>query len=123
MALGLWLHLTEDHEDAHVQETLEHSHALAHDAQHQHAHASDDPPGEPAHPLALPRAADALTRALPGHSPPALARIATVRHHRAVSAWLRRGGLTSTRSIRRTSMSTTSKRRPFHSNASATCGT
>jgi drug/metabolite transporter (DMT)-like permease len=47
MSLGVWLHLTEVHDHEHVHEPLEHSHPHVHDAHHQHAHGSDDPPGEP----------------------------------------------------------------------------
>lgn len=47
MALGVWLHLTEQHEHLHVHEALEHEHLHAHDAHHQHAHEPNDPPGEP----------------------------------------------------------------------------
>jgi len=39
MGLGLWLHLTEHHEHAHV-----------YDEHHQHAHGTDDPAGRAAHP-------------------------------------------------------------------------
>lgn len=47
MALGLWLHFTEQHEHEHVHEPLSHSHRHVHDAHHQHAHGPQDPPGEP----------------------------------------------------------------------------
>jgi drug/metabolite transporter (DMT)-like permease len=47
MVIGVLLHLTEHHEHEHIHETLEHEHLHVHDAHHQHAHASDDPPGEP----------------------------------------------------------------------------
>lgn len=47
MALGVWLHLTEDHGHEHEHEPLEHSHPHVHDAHHQHAHAPGDPMGEP----------------------------------------------------------------------------
>jgi drug/metabolite transporter (DMT)-like permease len=47
MALGVWLHLTEHHEHEHLHEPMEHAHPHVHDAHHQHAHAADDPPGEP----------------------------------------------------------------------------
>ena len=47
MALGVWLHLTEDHSHEHVHEALEHEHAHSHDAHHQHDHAPGDPKGEP----------------------------------------------------------------------------
>jgi len=38
MALGLWLHLTEDHVHEHVHEPLEHTHVHTHDEHHVHAH-------------------------------------------------------------------------------------
>lgn len=38
MAIGVWLHLTEDHEHEHVHESLVHTHAHSHDAHHQHEH-------------------------------------------------------------------------------------
>jgi len=38
MALGVWLHLSEHHEHAHVHEAMEHVHEHVHDAHHQHAH-------------------------------------------------------------------------------------
>ena len=38
MALGVWLHLAERHEHAHVHEAMEHTHEHVHDAHHQHAH-------------------------------------------------------------------------------------
>jgi drug/metabolite transporter (DMT)-like permease len=41
MAAGVWLHLTERHEHAHVHEPMEHSHAHVHDAHHRHAHGED----------------------------------------------------------------------------------
>jgi drug/metabolite transporter (DMT)-like permease len=47
MALGVWLHLTEDHDHTHEHEELTHNHAHTHDEHHQHAHASSDPAGEP----------------------------------------------------------------------------
>ncbi len=47
MALGLWLHLTEQHAHPHRHEVQEHEHRHRHDAHHQHAHGPDDPPGEP----------------------------------------------------------------------------
>ncbi len=47
MGLGVWLHLTEDHDHEHIHEPLEHSHPHVHDAHHQHAHGLDDPLGEP----------------------------------------------------------------------------
>jgi drug/metabolite transporter (DMT)-like permease len=47
MAIGVWLHLTEDHEHLHVHERMEHAHKHVHDEHHQHEHAPGDPPGEP----------------------------------------------------------------------------
>ncbi len=47
MGLGVWLHLTEDHNHEHVHQTMEHSHRHVHDEHHQHVHGPDDPPGEP----------------------------------------------------------------------------
>jgi drug/metabolite transporter (DMT)-like permease len=38
MALGVWLHLTEQHEHWHTHEELEHEHEHVHDEHHQHAH-------------------------------------------------------------------------------------
>ncbi|MEO6352126.1 MAG: EamA family transporter [Oxalobacteraceae bacterium] len=38
MALGLWLHLTEQHDHPHAHVSLEHDHAHTHDEHHQHAH-------------------------------------------------------------------------------------
>jgi drug/metabolite transporter (DMT)-like permease len=42
MTLGVWLHLSERHEHAHVHEELEHVHEHVHDAHHQHVHDSWD---------------------------------------------------------------------------------
>lgn len=47
MAVGVWLHLTEDHAHEHAHEALEHEHAHVHDAHHQHQHGPGDPAGEP----------------------------------------------------------------------------
>jgi drug/metabolite transporter (DMT)-like permease len=47
MAIGVWLHLTEDHEHEHEHEVLAHAHPHVHDAHHQHEHDPEDPPGEP----------------------------------------------------------------------------
>lgn len=44
MAIGLWLHLTEQHQHEHEHEPLEHEHVHVHDAHHQHAHAPGTPP-------------------------------------------------------------------------------
>lgn len=38
MALGVWLHLTEDHAHEHAHPEMEHEHAHSHDAHHQHTH-------------------------------------------------------------------------------------
>ena len=38
MAIGLWLHLTENHVHEHVHEPLEHAHSHTHDEHHAHAH-------------------------------------------------------------------------------------
>jgi len=47
MASGLWLHVSERHEHAHLHEAIEHEHLHEHDLHHLHAHGPDDPPGEP----------------------------------------------------------------------------
>jgi len=44
MAIGLWLHLTEQHQHEHEHEPMEHEHVHVHDAHHQHAHAPGTPP-------------------------------------------------------------------------------
>ncbi|WP_395016118.1 DMT family transporter [Dongia sp.] len=44
MAIGLWLHLTEQHQHEHVHEPMEHEHVHVHDAHHQHDHAPGTPP-------------------------------------------------------------------------------
>jgi drug/metabolite transporter (DMT)-like permease len=41
MALGVWLHVREQHEHAHAHEPLTHGHRHQHDAHHQHEHAAD----------------------------------------------------------------------------------
>ncbi|WP_061286734.1 DMT family transporter [Herbaspirillum chlorophenolicum] len=38
MALGIWLHLSEQHQHSHIHEELEHEHEHVHDEHHQHAH-------------------------------------------------------------------------------------
>lgn len=38
MAIGLWLHLAEQHDHEHLHEALEHDHLHTHDAHHQHEH-------------------------------------------------------------------------------------
>ncbi len=45
MALGVWLHLTENHEHEHAHSALEHEHEHEHDEHHQHEHADPVPPG------------------------------------------------------------------------------
>lgn len=45
MALGVWLHLTEEHGHEHAHEALEHEHEHEHDAHHQHAHDAPVPAG------------------------------------------------------------------------------
>ena len=47
MAAGVYLHLAEKHEHAHVHEPLVHEHRHVHDTHHQHVHAPSDPDGEP----------------------------------------------------------------------------
>jgi drug/metabolite transporter (DMT)-like permease len=47
MALGVWLHLSEQHEHEHEHEPMQHEHRHVHDAHHQHEHGPGDPPGEP----------------------------------------------------------------------------
>jgi hypothetical protein len=47
MAVGVWLHLTENHEHEHVHEPAAHSHPHVHDEHHRHEHDPADPPGEP----------------------------------------------------------------------------
>ncbi|MFN0182261.1 MAG: DMT family transporter [Aquabacterium sp.] len=39
MAIGVWLHLTEEHVHAHTHDAEEHEHEHEHDAHHQHEHA------------------------------------------------------------------------------------
>lgn len=41
MALGVWLHVTEEHVHEHVHEPMSHSHAHTHDEHHQHEHLFD----------------------------------------------------------------------------------
>jgi hypothetical protein len=45
MALGVWLHLTEQHLHTHTHEALEHEHEHNHDTHHQHEHDEAEPPG------------------------------------------------------------------------------
>jgi hypothetical protein len=41
MALGVWLHLSEQHAHAHTHEALEHVHEHEHDVHHAHTHAHE----------------------------------------------------------------------------------
>jgi drug/metabolite transporter (DMT)-like permease len=43
MAVGVWLHLTEQHRHEHIHEALEHDHMHVHDAHHQHRHDAATP--------------------------------------------------------------------------------
>jgi drug/metabolite transporter (DMT)-like permease len=45
MAVGIWLHLTEQHEHQHVHEAIEHGHEHTHDEHHQHTHELPVAPG------------------------------------------------------------------------------
>ncbi len=47
MAVGVVIHVTEQHEHPHVHEPMEHEHWHWHDEHHRHQHAAGDPPGEP----------------------------------------------------------------------------
>ena len=47
MALGVWLHLTEDHTHEHEHRSMEHTHLHTHDEHHHHAHGPGEPTGEP----------------------------------------------------------------------------
>lgn len=47
MAIGVWLHVTEQHEHEHIHEPLTHSHEHLHDEHHQHAHAPSVNDGQP----------------------------------------------------------------------------
>src|ERR1700751_239395 len=47
MVFGVWLHLTERHPHLHCHEPITHEHLHSHEEHHQHAHAANDPPGEP----------------------------------------------------------------------------
>ena len=40
MAIGVWLHLTEQHRHAHVHRPTQHDHEHEHDLHHQHRHAN-----------------------------------------------------------------------------------
>ncbi len=67
-ALGVWLHLTEDHAHAHVHEAIEHEHAHRHDdGHHQHEHSAPPPEGEHTHPHSHDRLTHSHAHALDVH--------------------------------------------------------
>ena len=45
MAIGVWLHLTEQHNHEHTHEALEHEHEHTHDEHHRHSHGAAVAPG------------------------------------------------------------------------------
>jgi len=47
MALGVWLHLSENHEHDHTHEPVAHEHEHTHDEHHRHEHSAADLGGEP----------------------------------------------------------------------------
>lgn len=47
MAVGVWLHVTEEHRHVHTHERMVHEHMHVHDLHHRHTHGPDAPPGEP----------------------------------------------------------------------------
>lgn len=47
MAIGLYLHLTEEHVHEHFHPEMVHEHRHVHDQHHQHPHTTSDLPGEP----------------------------------------------------------------------------
>lgn len=47
MAIGVWLHLTENHEHEHLHEALAHAHSHTHDDHHQHNHNESESADEP----------------------------------------------------------------------------
>jgi drug/metabolite transporter (DMT)-like permease len=47
MAIGVWLHVTEQHDHEHTHDRQEHTHAHVHDETHHHGHGPNDPAGEP----------------------------------------------------------------------------
>ena len=47
MAVGVWLHLTEQHDHGHLHEPLTHEHAHSHDEHHQHDHPLGTPQRRP----------------------------------------------------------------------------
>jgi drug/metabolite transporter (DMT)-like permease len=62
MGIGVWLHLTEQHEHEHFHEPLEHTHRHVHDDHHQHTH----PPGiDPKAPHTHPHRHEPMTHTHP----------------------------------------------------------
>lgn len=51
MGLGVWLHLTEQHEHEHIHEQMLHEHEHVHDEHHQHHHDEPVVPGTKHHHL------------------------------------------------------------------------
>jgi drug/metabolite transporter (DMT)-like permease len=47
MAGGVWCHLSENHNQMHTHEELNHEHEHIHDEHHQHSHSANDPVSEP----------------------------------------------------------------------------
>lgn len=47
IGLGVFVHLTENHDHEHTHEPMAHDHVHVHDAHHQHTHEPGDPSGEP----------------------------------------------------------------------------
>lgn len=47
MAIGVWLHLTENHNHKHLHQRMHHEHKHTHDEHHQHAHALSQSRSEP----------------------------------------------------------------------------
>lgn len=46
-AIGVWLHISEQHEHNHVHLEMEHDHSHKHDEHHQHTHDGSEPVGDP----------------------------------------------------------------------------
>lgn len=49
MTLGVWLHLSENHDHLHVHESMEHEHEHEHDLHHMHHAPEEAPPGPHSH--------------------------------------------------------------------------
>lgn len=62
MGIGVWIHLTENHDHIHTHEALFHSHRHIHDAHHQHTH---DFPWDGSEPHTHPHQHDELTHSHP----------------------------------------------------------